>query len=454
MLNSLSTMLLVALGTLVFVGWGAFAVSSILERERRAAVLSSGIATVGLLLALLGLLLPIGARLAVLVVIAAVIAAGVIALLQPSPLVEGADDQPQSRVDERDTIFARAGLIPGTIAYDTYYAGHPEEKRIDDRIRELPGVLSPGAVHANRFAFAAADSSFTMTEALHSEVDGPVAEEVLELSPSAATRFVKGLARFYGARRVGITELRPYHLYTHVGRGSGSYGALVTLDHPYAIAFTVEMDYRIMRRAPRAPVVMESAHQYVEAARVAVQLACVLRSLGYCARAHIDGDYRVIAPLVARDAGLGQIGRMSILMTPHLGPRVRLAVVTTDIPLVPDLPAYDVSVIDFCRGCEKCAEVCPSQAIPRGDREEVEGVLRWMLDAEACFRFWNAAGTDCGLCIAVCPYSHPDTWAHNVVRQAIRRAAAARRMALWVDDALYGRAVPPRPPLDWLPPDD
>ena len=47
------------------------------------------------------------------------------------------------------------------------------------------------------------------------------------------------------------------------------------------------------------------------------------------ARAHIDGNYQVIAPLVARDAGLGTIGRMGLLMTPELGPRVRLAVVTT-----------------------------------------------------------------------------------------------------------------------------
>ena len=43
------------------------------------------------------------------------------------------------------------------------------------------------------------------------------------------------------------------------------------------------------------------------AGQIAVQLAAFCRELGYPARAHIDANYQVIAPLVARDAGLGAI---------------------------------------------------------------------------------------------------------------------------------------------------
>ena len=117
-----------------------------------------------------------------------------------------------------------------------------------------------------------------------------------------------------------------------------------------------------------------------------------------------DGNYRVIAPLVARDAGLGELGRMGLLMTPELGPRVRLGVVTTDLPLVADQAVRDPSVIDFCTNCKKCAEVCPSRAISFGDKEEVDGVLRWQIDSEACFTFWCKVGTDCARCMSVCPY--------------------------------------------------
>jgi ferredoxin len=272
------------------------------------------------------------------------------------------------------------------------------------------------------------------------------------------TSYVKGLARYYGAYTVGIAELQPYHVYSHIGRGSGDYGAPITLDHRYAIAFTVEMDHAMMGPAPDAPVVMESARQYVEAAKIALQLGYLIRSLGYPARAHIDGNYRVIAPLVARDAGLGEIGRMGLLMTPELGPRVRLGVVTTDLPLILDRRSNDMSVIDFCRICHKCAENCPSRSIPLGDRKEIDGALRWRINADSCFRYWNLIGTDCGRCMAVCPYSHPNNLAHNPVRWAIRHSGLARRVALWMDDVFYpqggptgGRQPAPRPAPDWIP---
>jgi reductive dehalogenase len=319
-------------------------------------------------------------------------------------------------------------------------------------------LLSLTASKADPLAFASAEASFSLTEAVYEEVDGPVAPVRSKFTAAQMTSYIKGLARYYGAYTVGITELQPYHVYSHIGRGSGEYGAPITLDHRYAIAFTVEMDYAMMGPAPDAPVVMESARQYVEAARIALQLGYFIRSLGYPARAHIDGNYRVIAPLVARDAGLGDIGRMGLLMTPELGPRVRLAVVTTDLPLTPDQRSDDTSMIDFCRICKKCAENCPSRSIPLGDREEIDGALRWRINSDSCFRYWNLVGTDCGLCMAVCPYSHPNNLAHNLVRWAIRYSGLARRAALWMDDVFYSQRGPTgghkpasRPVPDWIP---
>jgi reductive dehalogenase len=189
---------------------------------------------------------------------------------------------------------------------------------------------------------------------------------------------------------------------------------------------------------------MESGKQYVDSARVAVQLAAAIRSLGYDARAHIDGNYRVIAPLVARDAGLGEIGRMGLLMTPRLGPRVRVGVVTTDLPLNPDSYYPDTSILDFCHICKKCAENCPSQSIPSGDREFNNDVLRWKINAESCYHYWTIIGTDCGKCMAVCPYSHPDNWIHNLVRWGNSRSGLFRRAALILDDFFYGKKPPSR----------
>jgi ferredoxin len=285
---------------------------------------------------------------------------------------------------------------------------------------------------------------------LRDAVDGQVAPGHMEADPAAMTDLVKNLARYYGALAVGVAELQPYQVYSHIGRGSGGYGDPVELDHRYAIAFTVEMDLALVGTAPNGPTVMESARQYVEAARVAVQLANFIRLLGHGARAHIDGNYRVVAPLVARDAGLGEIGRMGLLMTPTLGPRVRLGVVTTDLCLIADGRRPDPSVLDFCRICQKCATCCPPGAIPSGDRQEIDGVLRWRIDSDLCFRYWNVMGTDCARCMAVCPYSHPSSVFHNLVRWGIRRSATARRAAVWLDDVFYGRVPPSRPSPRWL----
>jgi ferredoxin len=349
-------------------------------------------------------------------------------------------------VDERDIQFARARLRPGSPEYESYYALRPENRARDDRTRALPGLLSPDATLADPVAFASAEASNLVVESLRRVVDGPVAPTRRERSPAAATAEIKRLASVHGARDVGVTELRPYHVYTHVGRGAGKYGEPIVLEHRWAVALTVEMGYGALRYAPAGPVVAETTRLYVESAKIAVQVAAVIRSMGYPARAHVDGNYRVIAPLVAWDAGLGELGRMGLLMTPRVGPRVRIAVVTTDLPLVPDAPGDDTSVIDFCTVCRKCADNCPSGSIPSGDREPIDGALRWAIDADSCFRYWNAIGTDCGRCLTVCPYSHPDGAAHNLLRMAIRRSAAARRAALWLDDLFYGRKPRPRKP--------
>ncbi len=359
-------------------------------------------------------------------------------------------DAPLSRFDERDIPFSRVRLRPGTPEYASYYAMRPENLGIDDEIRALPGLLSNGAALADPALFASAEGSFFLTEALHGAVDGPVSEERAPCDPQRMSEYLKSLALYYGARTVGVTELCPYHLYSHIGRDFSRYGEPIPFEPGFAIAFTVEMDERMVRSAPNAPAVMESGRQYVEAARIAVQLAATIRKMGYPARAHIDGNYRLVAPLVARDAGLGEIGRMGLLMTPRLGPRVRLGVVTTSLELVADRPTRDTTILDFCERCRKCADNCPARAIPAGDRTEIEGVLRWRIDGDACFRYWSTAGTDCARCMSVCPYSHKDNPAHNAVRWGIRRSALFRRAAVRLDDVFYGRRPTPRPGPPWI----
>ncbi len=448
----MSSALLIVLGCASVAVWGTFGLISLREGERRASLVAGGVALSTSVPLFLLLLLPVHFEWAVLCLLAGVAGMALVVFLLPLGRVAWGNDTPQARVDERDIMFARARLEPGTADYEAYYAMRPGNRASDDRTRSLPGLLSPRASGYHPLTFASTKASFGLTEAVREAVDGPAAPERLESEPEAMTGFVKHLAHYYGAHSVGVTRLQPYHVYTHIGRGSGEYGAPVELGDAYAVAFAVEMDWEIVSTAPWAPTVMESARQYVEAAKIAVQLASFIRRLGYPARAHIDGNYRVIAPLVARDAGLGEIGRMGLLMTPTLGPRVRLGVVTTDLPLEVDQRTSEASVLDFCTICEKCADCCPIHAIPKGERLEIDGAQRWRINADMCFRYWNATGTDCGRCMAVCPYSRPDNAAHNVLRWAVRRSGAGRRAAAWMDTLFYGSVPPPKPWPGWIPP--
>ena len=356
---------------------------------------------------------------------------------------------PTKQFDERDTMFARNELKPGTENFNYYYNRHPENKELDDHFRELPGLLDPKSHNYHPLGFASTDATFTTVASLKSLIKGRPVYQTQNISAEDLAKYIKGWAKQLGAVDCGITELKNYHLYSHKGRGD-LYGKKIENEHNYAIAFTVEMDRDMISSAPGVSTVMESARQYFNAGAIAVQVAEFLRLIGYPASAHIDGNYEVICPLVARDAGLGEIGRMGLLMTPKLGPRVRISVVTTDAPLSTDKSKPDFTVIDFCLHCQKCASVCPAQAIQYNDMEEHDGVLRWQINSEACYSFWCQAGTDCSRCMYVCPYSHPDLFMHNMVRQAVKRSTLFRRLAVKLDDYIYGSRPAPKPLPNWM----
>ena len=151
-------------------------------------------------------------------------------------------------------------------------------------------------------------------------------------------------------------------------------------------------------------------------------LACTgefIRNLGYKA-IQCGNDTALSIPL-AIDAGLGELGRNGLLITPQHGPRVRLCKIFTDLPLEPDKP-LEFGVKEFCKKCKQCAEHCEAGAISKEDEPSFEavcrsnnpGVLKWYVDVERCYLYWCENGTDCSTCIKVCPYNIASTRKANV----------------------------------------
>ncbi len=343
------------------------------------------------------------------------------------------------KVDERNVIFSREEYHEGDKKYEAYYAAHPDKKEIDDRMRRLPELIEPGGKYYNEKDATIIGSIFGAIESMLEDVDGPVCESVAPVKQNEISDEIKKMIRRLGAVDVGIAELNPQYIYSHVGRGPEPWGQPIENNHKYAIMFALEMDYDHVEQAPYCGITYESALQYLRGANISIAIAKFIRSLGYPARAHIAGsNYQIMLPPIAYDAGLGELGRMGYLISPKFGPRVRLGAITTDLPLNIDAP-INFGVQDFCKRCKKCANICPSAAIPKSEKINVRGVEKWQLDIEKCLHFWRLIGTDCGLCMKVCPYSHPSTLSHNAVRAGISKSTFAQTVSLWGDDFFYGK---------------
>ncbi len=345
------------------------------------------------------------------------------------------------KVDERDTMFAREEYLSDTEKYDKYYAKHPELKTVDDRIRKLPPLLSPGSRYYDEFHSGLIQALFQTIGSLTTKVDGPVSSSRDEIDPVEMTEVIKKLTLHLGADEVGITKLNPMYVYSHVGRGPETWGKPIENNHKYAIVFTIEMDYGQVETAPRIGITEEAARQYLNASLISNALASAIREIGYPARAHIsDSNYQIMLPPVAVEAGLGELGRFGYLISKKYGARVRLGGITTDLPLMPD-KAIQFGVQSFCEICKKCSTNCPSGAILSNNRKAVRGINKWPLNVEKCLTYWRLIGTDCGLCMRVCPFSHPPTLLHNLVRVGINNSSFARHVSNFGDDLFYGKKL-------------
>lgn len=439
------------LGELAFVSvvffFLIFAVISLLEKERRASFrsffLAGLLATVNVLFFMIPLSLRNWSFASVFAVCVAIL---LYVALPPRPRQTLQIVAPLKKIDERDVIFARFDLTENNPHYFEYYNRNPEIKSKDDEIRKLPDILSPFHVEKHPVHFNLAAAEFEFLEQQLRSVDGDVHPNKSDYSPRENTTNIKNMMFYLGADICGVCELDQAFVYSHVGRGPEPYGSEIVLDHSYAVVFAIEMEQKMIDAAPQSPVIIETAKKYVEAAKISIIAAQQIRKMGYAARAHIAGsNYQAMLPPLGWKAGLGELGRFGMLITWKFGARMRLGMLTTDLPLLPD-QSFACGIQDFCEICKKCAENCPSQAISYNGKTEENGVSKWVLNRENCYRYWRKVGTDCAKCISVCPYSKADNRFHRFIRHFTTWSKRAQSLSLWGDDYFYGRKPKRKPP--------
>ena len=190
---------------------------------------------------------------------------------------------------------------------------------------------------------------------------------------------------------------------------------------------------------------------YSQLGNTAVTLANYIRMLGYPARAHILTNYQVIVPPIAADAGVGELGRNGILISGEFGQAMKMAVVTTDLPMTYDQKT-NLGFEKICRNCKICAENCPAGAINHGDKKMIRGVERYPFNAEACFNVWKTTGTDCGVCITSCPFSRkPSLYRKIGLRSASSEGELQGKLWIKIDQIIHKNHNPDaQPHYHWM----
>jgi len=242
----------------------------------------------------------------------------------------------------------------------------------------------------------------------------PVADAKNDAPAEQLATALQAFALSHEADAVGITPMDP--LYVFEG---------YTIDEPWVIVLALAHNYERLKLVPSDETngigVTEIGEQYARGTRASFALANWIRSQGYNANAYPGPSASALLLIPpAIDSGLGELGKHGSLINRQFGSGLRLAGITTDMPLVSTAPDR-FGADDFCKTCQVCTTACPPGAIAE-QKQMVRGVERWYVDFDKCIPYF-AETASCGICFAACPWTRPN------VRPKLH-ATMARRLGL------------------------
>lgn len=131
----------------------------------------------------------------------------------------------------------------------------------------------------------------------------------------------------------------------------------------------------------------------------------------FFARACVDTSAITERELAAA-AGIGWIGKNTLVLNEHEGSFFFIGVILTDLPLAPDPPATD-----HCGTCTRCLDACPTQAFPAPYEMDASRCISYLtiehrgdIDPALAEKMDNWL-FGCDICQDVCPFNRkaPET---------------------------------------------
>ncbi|MDW5267686.1 MULTISPECIES: 4Fe-4S dicluster domain-containing protein [Acidobacteriaceae] len=226
----------------------------------------------------------------------------------------------------------------------------------------------------------------------------PITETRNEASAQQLAAEMTAFALAHEVDAVGIAAMKP--LYVFEG---------YTIEEPWVIVLVLAHNYEQLIQVPSDETngigVTEIGVQYARGTRASYALANWIRSQGYKAKAYPgpSADALLLIP-PAVDSGLGELGKHGSLISPQFGSGIRLAGVTTNMPLEATSPVR-FGADQFCATCQICTNACPPGAISE-QKQMVRGLERWYVNFDKCIPYFAEAAS-CGICFAECPWTRP-----------------------------------------------
>ncbi len=297
--------------------------------------------------------------------------------------------------DEAVTINVPEELetVPGIVQ-------KPQE--VDFYSREDPlGSLAVDNTADRDWLFSVVADEQRLEFKLNYAMNVPIIKESLEsgeVEPTAEaepgkdiTAEIKRKARELGFGEVGITRFDKRYVYRHKRNWA---------KFPHAICLAYEQEYESTQSIPSIEAEKPHFGTYRIMGAKALELADLIRSLGYHAQVHSSQDNT--APYIPMfvEAGLGQLGANGQLLSPHFGSRARIMAISTDAQVTYDQPV-DYGIHAFCSICQVCVNRCPGRALMR-EKVWWRGVQKHKLIYKRCHPVM-ARYQSCGVCMKVCP---------------------------------------------------
>nr|UZH91528.1 reductive dehalogenase [uncultured bacterium] len=283
-------------------------------------------------------------------------------------------------------------------------------------------------------------------------------------TPEEASRMVRAAAHYFGAYKVGFLAVddkvkkltfadatkwedcdEPYYTGDLITPGPALGFPFPARELPnkmkYVIVMQVPQPYdttRILSDPEKDGNAMEPMNMsaylmgYNQRLTLILRMQTFLRTLGYL-RSEGVWCYNTGGGALA---GMNEIGRHGIGISPELGSVYRVNVgIFTDLPVVPT-PPIDAGLTHFCETCGVCADLCPNEAINRDKEPTWEifptklgrpeygipagtpntwsrpGVKNWHVDYVRC--------RGCSYCQGYCVFSQKNFASiHNVIKSTV-----------------------------------